>query len=259
MNKHKILIYTGSFALLIASFITWTMILRWTVAVIPASVAVFSVPHDIGVAADLEKPKQPPEISARPIVPEHAAAPVAPTSVVSVALLPQVIVTHDELSEWEINRAWGISIPSLGIRAPVLLPSMKYWSTRSWEMLERQMQTGLSYGTVAYPHSSSPGEKGSLIIAGHSSPPDERAKLSDFGAVFAKVPEILIGEEIIVSRSGKQIRYRVEFTDIVSPDTTSILVQNPDEGGILRLITCYPVGTTKSRFIVTARLVEETP
>ena len=160
-----------------------------------------------------------------------------------------------ELEQWGIARAWSITIPSLGIRAPVLLPSMKNWTSRAWDMLEEQMQIGLNHGAVAYPHSSGPGRKGNLIIAGHSSPPTESAKQSEFGRLFERLPEIKVGEEISIVTAGSPVRYRVEEKMIVSPQETSILEQQYDES-ILKLITCYPVGTTRDRMIVLAKKIE---
>lgn len=160
-----------------------------------------------------------------------------------------------ELVQWDVNPAWGISIPSLNIRAPVLLPSMKHWTSRAWDLLEQQMQVGLNHGTVAYPHSAGPGRKGNLIIAGHSSPPTDEAAASSFGHVFAKLPNIDIGEEISVTTASSPITYAVKEKFVVTPDMTSILEQQYDES-ILKLITCYPVGTTKNRMIILAKKVE---
>lgn len=161
-----------------------------------------------------------------------------------------------ELEQWGIARAWSITIPSLGIRAPVLLPSMKNWTSRAWDMLEEQMQVGLNHGAVAYPHSAGPGRKGNLIIAGHSSPPTESASQSEFGSLFEKLPNIKIGQEISIVTAGSPVLYRVEEKVIVSPQETSILEQQYDES-ILKLITCYPVGTTKDRMIVLAKKIDE--
>lgn len=272
MNKHKILVYVSACALLVTSFVCWTYLLRWSFESLAAHVVVVTERYEV-VSAEPEVMYQKPQDTVLEVpVANHAAAPLVvpliaasvtdpvPPIITSIAdPVPAVAIDKEteELAQWEIHRAWTIAIPSLGIRAPVLLPSMKYWSSRSWEMLEEQMQTGLSYGTVAYPHSKAPGENGSLIIAGHSSPPDERAKESDFGSVFERVPQIVVGEDIVVTRGGKQIHYTVESTDIVSPEATTILAPSFENTGILKIITCYPVGTSKSRFVVTARMKED--
>lgn len=167
-----------------------------------------------------------------------------------------VHASASELEQWELSRAWNIAIPSLSIRAPIFLPSMKYWATQTWDMLEEQMQVGLNHGAVAYPHSSGPGRKGSLIVAGHSSPPDERSADSSYGHLFAKLPDIDLGQQITVTTAGSPVVYEVHEKIVVSPQMTSILEQQYDES-ILKIITCYPVGTTKDRMIVLAKKVEE--
>lgn len=188
------------------------------------------VKHEDAVPEISEEPEQKPEINPED-TPVHAAA--------------------DELAQWQLSPVWTVSIPSLGIRAPVMLPSMVNWSARAWDLLEEQMQVGLNHGAVAYPHSSAPGSIGNLILAGHSSPPNAYAEQSAYGSLFAKLPDIAIGEEINVSSAT----YRVEEKIIVSPEEVSILEQQDDES-ILKLITCYPVGTTRDRMIVLARKVE---
>ena len=133
------------------------------------------------------------------------------------------------------------------------MPSMKYWSNRQWNLLEKQMQIGLLYGAVAYPHSSEPGGNGSLIVAGHSSPPNERASESEFADVFEKLPNLGVGNHIKITQNGKEYLYKVINTKVVPPSDTSILEQQDDED-IITLITCFPVGTTRDRFVVTAKL-----
>lgn len=166
-------------------------------------------------------------------------------------LLPQINATRGELQEWELRSAFRISIPSLGIRAPVLLPSRTYWDRQQWDLLEAQMQAGMLHGTVAYPHSGRLGA-GALFVAGHSSPPSQRAKESGYGEVFAKLPHIEIGEEIIVIVGEERFTYIVSEAFVVRAMDTGIL-ESGKEGGVLTLITCYPVGTTQKRFVVRAK------
>ena len=168
---------------------------------------------------------------------------------------PDLYAAAPELEKWELTRAWDISIPSLGVRAPVLLPSMRYWKGRAWDLLEEQMQVALNHGAVAYPHSSAPGESGSLIVAGHSSPPTKEAEQSMYGHLFASLPNLTIGETISVLKGGTPITYEVQEKVVVPPHMTSILEQQSDES-VLKLITCYPVGTTRDRMIVVAKKVE---
>lgn len=185
---------------------------------------------------------------------QQAPKPVVIDPVLEAEPEPEAVhaAPPSELEQWGLIRAWSIAVPSLSIRAPVLLPSMQYWSTQAWDLLEEQMQVGLNHGTVAYPHSVNPGQNGTLIIAGHSSPPDARAEHSSYGSVFAKLPEIEIGEEIQI----QSVSYVVESKKIVSPAETSILQQQGDDS-LVKLITCYPVGTTRDRMVITARKISQ--
>ena len=188
-------------------------------------------------------------------VQEEVVAALKPTQHVDSLKAEPVNTAVEELKSWQLSRAWGISIPSLSIRAPVLRPSMTYWSNQEWQLLEEQMQVGLNHGAVAYPHSTSPGMPGSLIIAGHSSPPTEAAEQSKYGHLFARLPDIELGKQITVETNGTPIVYEVEEKFVVSPRMTSILEQQYDDS-ILKLITCYPVGTTRDRMIILAKKVE---
>jgi len=163
---------------------------------------------------------------------------------------------NDELKQWEIQEVSTLSIPSLSIRSPVFLPSKRYWDTRDWETLERQMQVGLLYGVVSYPHAVAPGAQGTIVIAGHSSPPNDRARESRFGSIFAVLPDIEEGAQIIMRTQTATATYVVIDTQIVPSGDTTILLGQQEES-LLKLITCYPVGSTKERFVVIAKKVEE--
>lgn len=172
------------------------------------------------------------------------------------SFIPSNLTVHpssDELSEWGLHNAWTVEVPSLGITAPVYLPSRRYWDRQQWTLLEEQMQIGMSEGAVAYPHSVEPGERGSVFIAGHSSPPNERAKNSEYGTVFAKLPDISVGASIILHTENGAMEYLVEDTKVISPKETELLAQEY-RSNQLKLITCFPIGTTKDRFVVIAKM-----
>ncbi len=163
--------------------------------------------------------------------------------------------SSDEVSQWGLRHMWKMEVPSLGIEVPVYLPSRRYWDRQQWNLLEEQMQVGMNQGTVAYPHSVDPGMRGALLIAGHSSPPTESAKQSAFGNVFEKLPDITIGSSIFLDTDEGRMEYIVERTEIVSPEETDLLTQEYGSAQ-LKLITCFPVGTTKDRFVVVAKMKE---
>lgn len=178
--------------------------------------------------------------------PGHTSAPVAP-----VEEAPAVSGEESELQEWGLAPAYTLSIPKIGVRTSVFQPVRTYWDRMEWSLLEEQMQVGLSYGAVAYPHSVQPGRRGSIIIAGHSSPPNARAQQSAYGWLFRKLPELEEGDTISILRGENFVDYTVESIAVVSASATGILEQQARQS-VLKLITCYPIGTTKERWVVTA-------
>jgi len=160
---------------------------------------------------------------------------------------------QSELAQWGLRRGFSISIPAIQVRAPVLIPSRRFWDGGKWDLLEEQMQVGLNFGAVEYPHSVQPGKAGSLIIAGHSSPPDSAAESGGYGHLFARLPELRAGDTIAITAGGETLTYVVEDAVVVAPQETSVLNQHESES-VLKLITCYPIGTTRDRLVVIAKL-----
>jgi LPXTG-site transpeptidase (sortase) family protein len=91
-----------------------------------------------------------------------------------------------------------------------------------------------------------PGQNGNMVLSGHISSPNE-------GAVFHSLPDLKVGEGVIVATEERQYLYRVVDTKTVTPDQVSVLDQTPDP--TVTLITCVPDGIYSHRLVVTARLV----
>jgi len=91
-----------------------------------------------------------------------------------------------------------------------------------------------------------PGQNGNMVLSGHISSPAE-------GAVFHSLPELKVGEGVIVGTDERQYLYRVTDVKTVTPDQVSVLDQTPDP--TVTLITCVPDGIYSHRLVVTARLV----
>src|SRR5579859_73475 len=91
-----------------------------------------------------------------------------------------------------------------------------------------------------------PGQNGNMVLSGHISSPSE-------GAVFHHLPELKLGEGVIVSTEERQFLYRVIWVQTVTPDQVQVLDPTPDP--TLTLITCVPDGIYSHRLVVTASLV----
>lgn len=161
------------------------------------------------------------------------------------------------------STAWDVSLniasllyPRLGLKAPIGKPSGKSWSSRNWRRLEDEMQYLLLNGAAAYPHSTAPGQKGRVIIAGHSSPPTMESVGSPYEDIFAALPDARVGDFITIKDdAGDSHTYEVKKTQVVPASYTQILLQKPSKKELI-LFTCYPVGTTRERFVVWGELLE---
>ncbi len=109
----------------------------------------------------------------------------------------------------------------------------------------------LNKGLVHLEGSAHPGELGNFFVSGHSS--DYPWRFDKYASVFALLPKLKAGDEIIVQYQRRFITYVVTRTEVVSPDRLEITNQTGTAEATL--MTCYPIGTTRSRFVVHAALV----
>lgn len=140
-------------------------------------------------------------------------------------------------------------IPNLEIRAPIV-----YVANDSKD--EATFQKALQNGVVHYPGTAPIGEVGNSYIFGHSS--DFAFAPGEYKTVFALLPNLPKGAEIIVSNDkGKLFKYIV-YEKFVAENTDTYLL-GQDTGGrkILTLQTSYPIGTALKRYIIKAELKNE--
>lgn len=139
-----------------------------------------------------------------------------------------------------------INIPSLGITAPIVEPK---------ENNEKAFQEALKTGVVHYPGTAEVGQFGNPYLFGHSS--DFAFKGGDYKAVFALLPSIQKGAEIVVSNTDGQVfRYEVTDSFVANSDDVHLLDQREYKEKLLTLQTSYPIGTALKRWIVIAKLKE---
>lgn len=145
-----------------------------------------------------------------------------------------------------------IAIPSLDINAPLIAPSLGLEAIESedWNVLEDEIRDSLLQGVVHYPGTANPGKKGNFFVTGHSS--NVFWESSAWNTIFALLPQIEIGTEIIVTKDQRNYVYVVTEKKEVSPKEVSVLQQGGDYK--MTLMTCTPVGTTLNRLVVTAEL-----
>ncbi|OGD56845.1 hypothetical protein A2V71_01050 [Candidatus Berkelbacteria bacterium RBG_13_40_8] len=107
----------------------------------------------------------------------------------------------------------------------------------------------LESGVAHYKGTSKPGDGSNIFIFGHSS--FYWWSPGDYKEIFKTLSDLEEGDEIIVWREGKEYKYKVTETKLVSPTDVSVL--KPTKTEQVTLMTCWPPGTTQRRLIIIAK------
>ena len=137
-----------------------------------------------------------------------------------------------------------IEYPSIGeVWASIKIPSISVESTVYHGDALRILKYGVGHHAGTY----FPGEGGTILIAGHNTK-----------AQFQNLPDIKVGDEIIIEAKYGTYKYKVNKTDILEATVFNDTLTINDDEEILMLYTCYPVNTPgfkTKRFIVYASKV----
>ncbi|MBU1151913.1 sortase [Patescibacteria group bacterium] len=146
-----------------------------------------------------------------------------------------------------------IIIPKINQNIPIIRVSSKSLLEKDFSSLEKEMQEALHDGVVHYPGTSIPGQKGNVVITGHSSYfPWDPGRFKD---VFALLHDVDLGDDVVVYYEQEKHNYIITGIKEVQPENIDVLKQTPEDR--LTLITCTPVGTNLRRLVVTATPVDE--
>lgn len=129
-------------------------------------------------------------------------------------------------------------IPKLGKDVPVVLSQSRQ---------DKAMQAELLNGVVHYSGTALPGEPGNIGITGHSS--NYFWVKSAYNDVFANLGALEGGDVAVIYYGGRTYRYQVTGKTVVDASQAEVL--NPTPNKTLTLITCWPVGTSAKRLVVT--------
>jgi LPXTG-site transpeptidase (sortase) family protein len=139
-----------------------------------------------------------------------------------------------------------LSIPSISVNAPVVYePSMAEW----------KIQIALRSGPDHLGSSALPGQKGNVVIVGHSS--GQLWAPGNYKFVFTLLDRVEPTNLIFLDYNGVRYIYRVTSTEVINPSNFSVIQPTADLE--LTLITCTPVGTSKNRFVVHAHQISPNP
>ncbi|MDO8340564.1 MAG: sortase [Candidatus Woesebacteria bacterium] len=133
---------------------------------------------------------------------------------------------------------YTLSIPKLGIKNAI--------TTIGGEDLSKSL--------IHYPGTALPGRIGNSVIFGHSALPIFFSP-TNYKTIFATLPTLKIGDEIIVNYDGITYRYVIEQMFDVLPTDIQILEQDNSDS-FISLVTCIPPGDPRNprRLIVRARI-----
>jgi len=132
-------------------------------------------------------------------------------------------------------------IPVIGVDAPIVLPENSD---------ESALLADLEKGVVLWPNSVFLGEKGTMVILGHSSAyPWYKG---NYGSIFSLLSKLKESDEIFVYSAQKKYTYRVVGTEINLPE--SLNLEKQEKEPVLYLLSCWPINTNWKRIAVKAIL-----
>jgi sortase A len=139
----------------------------------------------------------------------------------------------------EPNLPDQIIIPRIGVNSPVIFNSNK-----------EKMLEDLKRGVLRYPESELPGEKGNIVLIGHSSgiPGDA----GQYDNVFALLSELKKGDQVTLYFKGNQFNYSIFDKNVIRSDFKDLKLDSSGDSNLI-LITCWPLGTNFRRLAVLAR------
>lgn len=136
----------------------------------------------------------------------------------------------------------SICIPKIQTKAPII-----YGSGATYSDVFDQLKDGVVHASGT----ALPGEQGNSFLIGHSN--DYPWRAGNYKTVFALLDKLEVGDSFFTYRDGTRYEYTVTESFQVNPSELWVLDQ-PDEGSVMSLMTCWPPSTTLKRLIVKAEL-----
>lgn len=153
------------------------------------------------------------------------------------------------------------SLPELGeVVAAVVLPTRIKISAIDLDLQVQNIESrdlevldaALKKGPIRYVDSARLGEKGNVLIFGHSS----RLPVikNQMYKAFNRVPELKAGDTITIEGEGKSYLYTV--TSLRTADAEEAIIDlSPTQGTKLTLVTCDTLTSKSARYILEAQFV----
>lgn len=151
------------------------------------------------------------------------------------------IASADTLN-YDLNKPGRLSIPRLNLAVDLI-----------WSKDPADFETDLTRGVIHYPGTALPGQTGTIYVSGHSS--DYIWKRDPMQSIFARINVLKPGDDVFVDVYGLDgkvynYRYQVAGSNIFKPDDQTQFIDNSTNK--LNLSTCWPIGTSTNRIVVSA-------
>lgn len=176
-----------------------------------------------------------------PVADVLAARPIAPVVLAS---------SGDDLSD---PNHWYPTKPQKKVVSPVNSYTLSIPRLNLFDATVVIAGDDLAKSLIHYGGTGLPGEYGNAVIFGHSTLPQFYKGVKDYHSIFATLPTVKIGDDIIIKLDGVTYNYEVYDKVVVEPTDLSPLEQRFDDSYIT-VVTCVPPGTYFYRLNVKARL-----
>ena len=142
-----------------------------------------------------------------------------------------------------VTHGFYIQIPSISAQAKVI-PNVDPWN-------EAEYDQALQQGVAQAKGTAMPGQTGTMFLFAHSM--QNPWQITRENIPFLKLGDVKQNEAIYVYWNGKRYIYKVTNKKEVWPNEVEYLTKN--QGNVLILQTCTPIGTSFKRLLVFAKPV----
>jgi sortase A len=135
----------------------------------------------------------------------------------------------------------SVAIPTPGPEAPtrIVIPAINVDAL----IVEGDTWEQLKLGVGHHLHTANPGERGNMVLSAHN---------DIYGEIFRRLPNLELGDEVIIYAGEQPYRYVVRAKQIVEP--TEVSVMSSTTKPVATLISCYPYMVDTHRIVVIAEL-----
>ncbi|MDP2874305.1 MAG: sortase [bacterium] len=141
---------------------------------------------------------------------------------------------------------FGLIIDKIGVNVPIVAKV----DVSKKEVYQQALRSGVAHALG----SSLPNqEAGTTFLFAHSSM--DFWALGKYATVFNLLPKMEVGDPITILYQGEKYHYRVTKKEIVRGFETKFSNSISNQPPLVILQTCYPIGTTLNRLLVTASFV----